>query len=77
MWIDSGSPISFFTFGELRRTIGFRDYGNNPLKMIETMAVTLESNGRKINARIKVIGGNRPSIIGRDLMPDARVKGTK
>ena len=37
--------------------------------MIGTMAVTLESNGWKINARIKVIGGNRPSIIGRDLMP--------
>ena len=37
--------------------------------MIGAMAVTLESNGWKINARIKVIGGNRPSIIGRDLIP--------
>ena len=44
-------------------------YGNNPLQMIGTMAVTLESNVWKINARIKVIGDNRPSIIGRDLMP--------
>ena len=37
--------------------------------MIGTMAVTIQSNGWKIHARIKVIGGNRPSIIGRDLMP--------
>ena len=35
--------------------------------MIGAMAVTLESNDCKINAR--VIGGNRPSIIGKDLMP--------
>ena len=84
VWIDSGSPLSIFTIGELRRTLGasgiklgtlskednaFRDYGNNPLQMIGTMAVTLESNGWKINARIKVIGGNCPSITGRDLMP--------
>ena len=84
VWIDSGSPISIFTIGELGRTLGvsgikldtlskednsFRDYGNNPLQMIGVMAVTLESNGWKINARIKVIGGNRPSIIGRDPMP--------
>ena len=84
VWIDSGSPISIFTIGELRKTLGtsgvkldnlteednaFRDYGNNPLQMIGTMAVTIQSNGWKIHARIKVIGGNRPSIIGRDLMP--------
>ena len=84
VWIDSGSPISIFTIGELRKTLGtsgvkldnlteednaFRDYGNNPLQMIGTMAVTIQSNGWKIQARIKVIGGNRPSIIGRDLMP--------
>ena len=84
VWIDSGSPISIFTIGELRRTLGasgikldtlseednaFWDYGNNPLQMIGTMAVTIESNGWKINARIKVKGENRPSIIGRDLMP--------
>ena len=36
--------------------------------MIGAMAVTLQSNGWAINARIKVIGGNRQSIIGRDLM---------
>ena len=84
MWIDSGSPISIFSIGELRKTLGpsgvklddlteednaFRDYGNNPLQMIGTMAVTIQSNGWKTHARIKVIGGNRPSIIGRDLMP--------
>ena len=84
VWIDSGSPISLFTIGELRRTLvssgikldalsnennSFRDFGNNTLQMIGTMAVTLESNDWKINARIKVIGGNRPSIIGRNLMP--------
>ena len=87
MWIDSGSTLSIFTIGELRRTLGasgikldalsnednsFRDYGNNGWSepwMVGTMAVTLESNVWKISARIKVIGGNRPSIIGRDLMP--------
>ena len=82
--IDSGSPISIFTIGELRRTLGvselkldaisnediaFRDYGNSPLELIRTMTITLESNGWRLNARIKVIGGNRPSIIERDLMP--------
>ena len=89
VWIDSGSPISIFTFGELRRTLeasglkldaisnkdnAFRDNGKNPLQMIRTMAVTLESNGWKINARMKVIGGNRPSIIARDLMPQLGLK---
>ena len=84
VWIDSRSLISIFTIGELRITLGasgikldtlseednaFRDYGNNPLQMIRTMAVTIQSNGWKTNARIKVIGGNRLSIIGRDLMP--------
>ena len=71
VWIDSGSPILIFTIGELRKTLGtsgvkldnlteednaFRDYGNNPLQMIETMAVTIQSKGWKIHARIKVIG---------------------
>ena len=83
VWIDSGSPISIFTIGELRKTLGtsgvksdnlteednaFRDYGNNPLQMIGTMAVMIQSNGWNIHARIKTIGMNRPSIIGRDLM---------
>ena len=39
------------------------------MQMIGTMAATIQSNGWKIHARITVIGGNRPSIIGRDLMP--------
>ena len=84
-WIDSGSPISIFTIGELKRTLGlcnvrlqqldpkddqFRDYGSNPLKFLGKMIVTLQSNGWTTNATIKVIGGCRPSIIGRDLMPE-------
>ena len=83
-WIDSGSPISIFTIGELKRTLGacnvhlkpldpkddqFRDYGNNPLKILGKMQVTLHSNGWTSSADINVIGGCRPSIIGRDLMP--------
>ena len=58
-WIDSGSPISFFTIGELKRTLGkqkvqlqqldskddhFRDYGNNPLKLMGKMVATLQFN---------------------------------
>ena len=83
-WIDSGSPIFIFTIGELKRTLGtvnvqlkpldpkddqFRDYGNNPLKFLGKMQVTLDSNGWTCSADINVIGGCRPSIIGRDLMP--------
>ena len=49
VWINSGSPISIFTVGELKRTLGtagenvkapapeddeFRDYGNNPLRLL-------------------------------------------
>ena len=85
VWIDSGSTISIFTIGELKRTLGtagvkvkapapedeeFRDYGNNPLRLLGTMDVLLETNGWVINANIRVIGGSRPSIIGRDLMPN-------
>ena len=55
-WIDSGSPISIFTIGELKRTLGacnvqlmqldpkddqFRDYGNNPFRFLGKMQVTL------------------------------------
>ena len=84
VWIDSGSPTSIFTIGELRRTLeasglkldalsnddtAFQDYGNNPLKLIGTMSVILESNGWKVDAQIKVVAGNRPSINGRDLLP--------
>ena len=83
-WIDSGSPISIFTIGELKRTLAtanvhlkpldpkddqFRDYGNNPLKFLGKMQVTLHSNGWTSSVDINVIGGCRPSIIGRDLMP--------
>ena len=83
VWIDSGSPISTFTIGELRRTLGttgvhlsklapenqdFRDYNNNPLSLLGTMTVQLTSNGLKTVAIITVNVGNQPSIIGRDLM---------
>ena len=85
VWIDSGSPISILTVGELKRTLGtagvnlnelipeddeLKDYGNNPLRLLGTMNGLLETNGWATEARIKVIGGNRPSIIGRDLMPN-------
>ena len=85
VWIDSGSPILIFTIGELKQTLGtagvnvkapapeddkFRDYGNNPLRLLRTMDVSLETNGWVTNANIRVIGGSRPSIIGRDLMPN-------
>ena len=75
VWIDSGTSISIFTVGELRSTLGaqnvklesltaeeseYREYGDNPLKMVGAMNVQLESNGWKTTARIQVIGGNRP-----------------
>ena len=84
VWIDNGSPISIFTIGEFKRTLGtagfnvkapapeddeFRDYGNNPLRLLGTMDVSLETNRWVTSANIRVIGGSRPSIIGRDLMP--------
>ena len=83
-WIDSGSPISIFTIGELKRTLGacnvqlkpldpkdeqFQDYGKNPFKFLGKVQVTLHSNEWTSSADINVIGGCRPSIIGRDLMP--------
>ena len=85
VWIDSGSTISIFTVRELKRTLGtagvnvkkpapeddeFRDYGNNPLRLLGKINVSLETNGWVTDANMKVIGGNRPSIIGRDLMPN-------
>ena len=85
IWIDSGSRISIFTIGELKRPLGtagvnvkapapeddeFRDYGNTPLGLLGTMDVALETNGWVTNANIRVIRGSRPSIIGRDLMPN-------
>ena len=84
-WIDSGSSVSTFTIKELKRTIGtcyvrlrqldpkddqFRDYWNNPLKFMGKMVVTLQSDGWTTKATINVIGECRPSIIGRDLMPE-------
>ena len=48
----------------------FRDYVNNPLRLLGTMNLLLETSRWATEARIKVIGGNRPSIIGRDLMPN-------
>ena len=48
----------------------FRDYVNNPLKCVGKMVITLQSNGWTTRATINVIGGCRPSIIGRDLMPE-------
>ena len=83
VWIDSGSPISIFTINELRRTLGaagiklqevkahdqeFRDYGNNPINLLGTMKVELASIGWSTSAVLKIIGGARPSITGRDLM---------
>ena len=71
VWINSGSPISIFTVGELKRTLGtvgvnvkapapeddeFRDYGNNPLRLLGTMNVSMEMNEWVTNANIKVIG---------------------
>ena len=44
----------------------FRDYGNNQLKLVGK----LQSNGWTTQVAINVIGGCRPSIIGRDLMPE-------
>ena len=38
------------------------------------MTVQLESNGWNTTARIRVIGGNRPSIIGRELMDKLGLK---
>ena len=77
-WIDSRSPISIFTIGELKGTLGklfpidpkdnqFRDYGKNLLELMEKL--TLHSNGWTTQATINVIWGCRPSIISRDLMP--------
>ena len=83
IWIDSGSPISILTLDDLRRTVGraginlkqddvdddeFRDYSNNRIKMLGRMELELASNGWKTKAEVRVIGGTRPSIVGRDLM---------
>ena len=46
----------------------FRDYGYNPLRLLGTMDVSIETNGWVTYANIRVIGVSRPSIIGRDPM---------
>ena len=89
VWIDSGTPISIFTIGKLEQTLGtagvnlnelkpedneFRDYGNNPLHLLGTMTVPLETNRWAVEAKIKVIGSSRLSIVGRDLMSSPRLQ---
>ena len=81
--IDIGSSISIFTTRELRRTLvtagrklnerkpednEFGDYGNNPLHLLGTMTVLLETKGWIVDAKIKVIGGSRSYNVGGDLM---------
>ena len=83
IWIDSGSSISILTLDDLKKTLGrkginlkqndmeyveFRDYSNNRIKILGRMEVELASNGWKTRAEVRVIGGTRPSIVGRDLM---------
>ena len=83
IWIDSGLPISKLTLDDLKKTVGrtrinlkqidikdgeFRDYSKIRIKMLERMEVELASNGWKTRAEVRVIGGTRPSIVGRDLM---------
>ena len=48
----------------------FRNYGSNPLNLLGTAKINLASNGWATSAFIKVIRGNRPSIIGRHLMAE-------
>ena len=70
-WIDSGSPMSIFTIGELKRTFGkqnvqlhpidpkndqFRDYRNNTRTLMGNLVAILLSNGWTIQAAINVIG---------------------
>ena len=86
IWIDSGLPISILTLDDLRKTVGraginlkqddieedeFRDYSNNRIKMLGRMELELASNGWKTKAEVRVIGGTRPSIGGRDLMANS------
>ena len=46
----------------------FRDNRNNPMKLLGTTRVELASNGWSTTAVMKVIGGARSNIIGRDFM---------
>ena len=83
IWIDSGSPISILTLDNFKKTFGrtgidlkennteddeFRDYSNNRFNLLGKVDVELASNGWKTRAEIRVIGGSRPSMVGRSLM---------
>ena len=83
IWIDSGSQISILTLDDFRKTVGraginlkqddiedddFRDYSNNRINLLGRLELELASNGWKTKAEVRVIGGTRPSIVGRDLM---------
>ena len=83
IWIDSGSPISILTVDDLKKTLGrtginlklknteddiFPVCSNNQYILLGKMDVEFASNSWKTTAEIRVIGGNRPSIVGRDLM---------
>ena len=83
IWIDSGSPISILTLDDLRKAVEragislkqndveddeFWDYSNNRTKILGRMELELAPNGWKTKAEVRVIGGTRPSIVGRDLM---------
>ena len=46
----------------------FRDYRNNQLHLLRKIIVVLETKGWVVEAKIKVIGGSRPSIFGMNLM---------
>ena len=83
VWIESESPTSVFIIGELWRTLvssgvklselkpednDFRDYSNNQLHLLRKIIVVLETSRWVVEAKIKVIGGSRPSIVGMNLM---------
>ena len=89
IWIDSGSPISILTLDDLKKRVGraginlkqddieddeFRDYSSNRIKILGRIELELASNGWKTEAEVRVIGGTRPSIVGRDLMGKLRLQ---
>ena len=52
----------------------FRDYRINSLKLKGEMKVIVYSNGCSTETNIIVVGGCRPSMIGRDLMPQLEMQ---
>ena len=83
IWIDSGSPKSIFTMDELTKTLGrtgielsqkkveddkFPYYSSNRIKLLGKVGLELASNGWKARIEFRVIGGNKPSIVGRNPM---------